>query len=583
MGKHKTLAGILSAFVVMMLLLLAGGSGSAEEAGVLDYSNNLDLFCHAIAEINRIPAQSNSRRAAKAAQYIVMCKTNGGEFSFEETEPAQVIAGPGSRYILVYSSPDSVTEATMWLRQQENIVYAEQDSQVEACSTEGASVSFRSEGAELINLGGYLLLAQSYGSGAQTVAIIDSGVSTHSVLRDRMPSYGYDYIDADADPTNDLSGHGTHVAGIVADCTTGTLVWIYPVRVLNKVGTGQMSNVVAAVLEATDVGVDVINLSLESFEMSEALDDAIESAVDSGITVVIAAGNHACDTSQVCPAHLTGEGIIVVGSVEMIEGGYQRADYSNYGSSVDLYCFGSNINSCSRSGGYVVQSGTSMAAAHVSGICALMGLTHPGTSPQGTERRLKSVSRDYGIPVLDVTGFVPVSKGFALWSIVMDKGDALNVPIEAMPLTSHANITWQSANESVLAVESDGSLQAVGEGTTELVANCMGFDDVPIVVTVLDEGCLTITLPAAMTTIEDEAFMGTGGKHIVLPDGVEVIGNSAFADCSDLQVITIPASVVSVGDGLLEGSEQAIILCSSGSMIQAYADEHRLQYIVSQD
>lgn len=590
MDKKRVLSSWNSVkWLFMIILIMWGiattqGMGSAEGSEILDYSSNAIGFCHAVAEVNYMPDFSNSRKMVRAQKFIVMCKTKGTALNYEETRPIRVIEGPQHRYILAYSTLNEAQEAVKWLIEQSEIQYAELDSTVNACATNDSEIiSFRSVGATQLNLGGYLLLAQNYGSGSQTVAVIDSGVSTHSILRDRMRSYGFDYVDADNDPTNDLTGHGTHVAGIVADCTDGTPVWIYPIRVLNKVGTGQMSNVVAAVLEATDAGVDVINLSLESSEKSEALDDAIEEAVVNGTTVVISAGNSACDTSEVYPAHLTGEGIIVVGSVEASGEGYRRADYSNYGDSVDLYAFGSNIESCSRSGGYVVQSGTSMAAAHVSGICALMGLTHPGISPQAAERRLKSVCRDYSFPVLDVTGFVPASRGFALWSIVMDKGDILNVPTKAMPLTCHADISWKSADESILAIESDGCLRAVGEGTTELVASCLGFDDVLIAVTVMDEERSTMSLPIAMSTIEDEAFMGTGGKHIVLPDGVEEIGNSAFADCSDLQTITIPASVVSVGDGLLVDSEQAIILCSSGSMIQSYADEYKLQYITCRD
>lgn len=573
---------------LFLLLLIAAvfipvfSSGYAEEIVNADYSDSLELFCRAIADINYVSEQESSQRTTKSVRYIVMCKTNGTDVAFEKTEPLQITKGPENRFILVYSNDTKAEEAVQWLQQQTGILYAERDSVVEACSTEEATTTeFYSEGAKLINLGGYLQLARSYGSGSQTVAVIDSGVSTHNRLRSRMKTYGFDYIDVDADPTNDLSGHGTHVAGIIADCTEGTQVWIYPVRVLNRAGSGQMSNVVAAVLEATDIGVDVINLSLESSEMSSALDDAITGAVKKGIAVVVAAGNSSCDTSTVCPAHLTGEGIIVVGSVEASEGSYQRADYSNFGNSIDLYCFGSNINSCSRSGGYVVQSGTSMAAAHVSGICALMGLTHPGISPQVIEHRLESICTEPALPVPDMTGFVPVSEGFCLQNLTLDAGDVLYLPVQAVPSTSHADISWQSTNQDILAANQDGCLQAISAGTTELTAHCLGFDEVRITVNVLDATCSSISLPPAMTVISDEAFMNSGGKHIILPDGVEEIGSRAFANCGNLQTINIPASVNEVKDDLLANSEQAVILCGSGSMIEAYAFEHKLQYIAS--
>ena len=574
--KMIILSGLLLALMGFMQVSYAD-----IQSIISDYSDDLQGYCHAVAELNYSPSSSMRLREARTTRYLVMCRSNGQqEISFADTEPLQIVSGPDGRFILVYDSLEKAEDAIAWLRTLDDIMYAERDSVVTASADDGQTISFRSEGAEQINLGGYLLLAQQYGTGSQTVAVIDSGVSNHSLLSERMKSKGYDYVDADTDPTNDLSGHGTHVAGIIADCTTDTPVWIYPIRVLNSVGTGQMSNVVSAVLEATDANVDVINLSLESSKMSEALDDAIESAVNQGVTVVIAAGNHSRDTSEVCPAHLTGEGIIVVGSAEALETGYHRADYSNYGNSVDLYAFGTNINSCSRSGGYVVQSGTSMAAAHVSGVCALMGLTHPGLSPQTIEKRLKSVCRGTEIRVLDTIGFVPVSEGFCLNSILLCMGDSLQLPIAALPATSYAAIEWNSTDDSILSIDDNGYLRANNPGIVEITANCIGFDDSHIAVTVSSGEGETVFIPARLTCIDDDAFMGSGVKHIVLPESMESIGNNAFSECVYLQTIELPGSITEIGDYILDGSKQAVILCDYSSTALEYAKANRLQYII---
>jgi len=572
-------------FLSGLILALIGflWTGIAEEQEkYTDYSDDLSGYCQAVANLNYIPATRLRLKTAQPSRYLVLCKTQNQDIDLESTKPSRIVRGPENRYVLVYDSWDQAAEAVVSLKTEKGVLYAEHDTEVKVSSEDGSgkTVSFRSKGATRINLEKYLLLAQQYGVSSQTVAVIDSGVSRHSLLNGRIKSLGYDYVDADNDPTNDLSGHGTHVAGIIADCTMDTQVWIYPVRVLNSVGSGKMSNVVSAVLEAIDVGVDVINLSLESFEMSEALDDAIEEARDKGTTVVIAAGNSACDTSKVCPAHLTGEGIIVVGSVEGAIDDYQRADYSNYGSSVDLYAFGSEISSCSRSGGYVVQSGTSMAAAHVSGVCALIGLINSGISPQTIEKRLISVCQGTDIRVLDTNGFVPISEGFYLTNIRLCVGDTLQVPVAATPIASNAKIDWISSNDDIISID-NGVLHAKNAGTVLIKVRCMGFEETQISATVIEKNGVIVTFPSELRVLSEEALMGTGCQKIVIEEGLESVGNRAFANCKELQTVIIPKSVTEIEEKILDGSEHAVAICKADSVALTYAIENHLQYIVT--
>lgn len=87
----------------------------------------------------------------------------------------------------------------------------------------------------------------------------------------------------------------------------------------------------------------------------------------------------------------------------------------------------------------------------------------------------------------------------------------------------------------------------------------------------------TLTLPASLTEIEEEAFLGdTSITEVVLPERLEVIGNRAFMDCDNLQAIHIPASVWSIGQDALP--PQALVICEPYSTAENYAVEHSLQY-----
>jgi serine protease len=199
--------------------------------------------------------------------------------------------------------------------------------------------------------------------------------------------------------------HGTHVAGIAAavDNNIGVVgmapsATIYPVRVLGRDGVGSSVDLIDALNWAADQAqINVINLSLGGLGPSTALKNAIDAAWDNGNgqLIVAAAGNQGTDEPTYPAAYAN---VIGVGAVD---GGGERASYSNVGESVDVVAPGGDasrdanqdgtadviISTWGRddSGtfepGYAGLQGTSMAAPHVAGVYALMKGEVPALTP----------------------------------------------------------------------------------------------------------------------------------------------------------------------------------------------------------
>ena len=569
---------------VVSLLILSSLAYSVTEVIIYNYKDDFQSYARKVAQLNQEQIQEidDGRKRSAIQLFALLCKTDGREINFSVLAPLYVVAGPRNCFTLFFSLEESCLNAVASLQKTEGIIYAELDCEVHANGTqseESGSLShrFHSWGASRMNMGEYIDYTEKWGDGSASVAVVDSGVFPHSLIQGKLLTSGYDYVDGDEDSTNDLFGHGTNVAGIIADCSADEPVYIYPIRVLNSSGGGKMSNVVNAVQEAKQRGVTVINLSLESTVLSEALDDAILDAVASGIIVVVAAGNGSCNTSEVCPAHLTNPGVIVVGAAEGSDGAYTIASYSNYGSSVDIYSFGTGIDCCSISGGYTGKTGTSMAASHISALCALMHLIHPELPPGQAERRLQSASLGTGsVIVPDSLQMIPTTEGFFLSEVRMNICDSLALPSVALPQTSCEIITYQSTDEQVAAVK-DGILQATGYGTAAITVSCKGFEKMTFQITVGDYPDSSFSLPEALEYIDDEAFYGiTALSTVSIPAAVSRIGNNVFDGCDSLKWIHIPDTVTSIGENTFSG---AIILCLQGSLIYHYAIENGLQYI----
>ena len=262
------------------------------------------------------------------------------------------------------------------------------------------------------------------GSGAVTVAIIDTGYVAHPEIADRVIDQ-WDFIsdpanagdgdgrDGDATDTGDSTDqssalHGTHVAGIIgADTNTNGLGiagvdWhcnLVIVRALGvSHGTGVDSDISDAIRWAAGIHVDgakdnthpadVINMSFGGTGVSQSMQDAIRDAIGAGSIVVAAAGNLAIDAKDDSPAGL--DGVITVGAVDQTG---TMASYSNYGPVVALMAPGGSPNRDPQTGApmgvlstieligsgftYTYYAGTSQATPFVSGALSLMRSVHP--------------------------------------------------------------------------------------------------------------------------------------------------------------------------------------------------------------
>jgi subtilisin family serine protease len=183
-------------------------------------------------------------------------------------------------------------------------------------------------------------------------------------------------------PVDDDDGHGTHVAAIAAGSVYGVAkqATLHSIKVLID-GRGWSEDIVKAAdwLMANAVRPAVINMSL-GFSPNATVDGAVQSLVQSGFTVVVAAGNDAADACLQSPARVPGA--ITVGSSRRSDD--RRSLFSNHGPCVDLFAPGEDIPSADSADFSKprLKTGTSMAAPHVAGAAALFiaatGVSDPG-------------------------------------------------------------------------------------------------------------------------------------------------------------------------------------------------------------
>lgn len=234
------------------------------------------------------------------------------------------------------------------------------------------------------------------------VAVLDSGIRAQAPdLAGTAFAPGIDLVNNDADPTDD-QGHGTHVAGTIAQTTDNGIgcagvapqATLMAIKVLNASGSGSNVTIAAGIREAVRRGARVINLSLGGGP-SQTMQDAINEALAAGVTICAAAGNGG-GRGLLYPASYPG--VISVGAVDK---NGKRASFSQYGLTLSVTAPGVGIlqqtwSPSTRTYGYGSWSGTSMATPHVAGTAALCLSVNAELKPADVKRLLETTATDLG-------------------------------------------------------------------------------------------------------------------------------------------------------------------------------------------
>jgi thermitase len=400
--QHLTITGALLLALCLMGLLGAAGSKEAH-ALVGEYE----------------PGQVIVKLDPKAQATIRQINADYGTTTLDNT-----LGGMGVYLLQTPAKEDVKTFAERLARDPlgtlDRVLYAEPNFTAETAEGDarmkarGISPSSESTGQYPeklldVNLNLSCAATQNNQGKGVTVAVLDTGAQlNHPALKARFKDVKrYDFVDNDKNPSelwagqdddndgdvDEMTGHGTHVAGIVVRVASAAK--IMPLRVLDTEGYGDVFTISKAIRYSWLNGAKMINLSLGASEKSELLEEMVKKATEKGAVVAAAAGNSNTTVAHypaagdgITPA--SADGLVAVTSVGEDR---QKSDFANYGTWVDVAAPGEGIRSAFPINQYANWDGTSMSTPFVSGQAALIKQVYGSLGPASIEERIRNTAR----------------------------------------------------------------------------------------------------------------------------------------------------------------------------------------------
>lgn len=326
------------------------------------------------------------------------------------TSTVRTVAGTGARLVRVTGDPAA---AAARLRRTRGVSWAEPNFRMRALAGAAPDDPLWSDLYGVRRIGAPAFwsshgLGAFPGTGGVPVGIVDSGIdAAHEDLAGRVAACGAAADGAVGEgECADAEGHGTHVAGTIG-AIAGNGAGIAGVafdaplivcRALGSDGSGTIADIAACMRWVHDKGAKVISMSLggpPSETLAAEAKTVYARGGRSGSLIVAAAGNDGDATTEY-PAGLAQ--VVSVGAIGPSDG---VAPFSNENADVEVVAAGIDVLSARRGGGYVRESGTSMATPHVSGAAALLWGADRGATAAGIRAKLDAAVDDAGAPGRD--------------------------------------------------------------------------------------------------------------------------------------------------------------------------------------
>lgn len=435
----------------------------------------------------------------------------------------------------VYGEEDCFVDEVLWAEDVLDTVTHEGDTYPLTLSNGSTAYSWGSGCTGMMDLKRNPFFFQN----PVTVAIIDTGMDVNNwFFEGRTVSEDcYDLTTGKKGRANmvdhDSIGHGTHVAGIITDCTPPN-VTLLPLRIFNDDGNASWADLKTSIQYAVDSGASVINLSLGTPTKQDFSGKQLTYAREHRVSIVCSAGNldRKNNPSREISNNYPASSPLTI-AVTAIDAAHEFAkSFSNFGEEADFCAPGVNITSANRGGepgSTSKQSGTSMAAPHITAALAYLVMVNPSASCDTLYDLLKESCVDLGQPGHDI---------YYGWGV------------PRLEKVNHVH-SWTT----------DG-YRSTEENNLFPCADCSEWLELPRfcgkeMTWTLENGTLTLSGTGGMSDlplfIQPWETFRQDIRRLTIEEGVEGIGSFAFQDCTALQNFTIPASVREIGEGAFAG------------------------------